>query len=407
MIDNAIEGILVHKNFRPLYVNHAFAKLFKYQTSRDILELPLIRPLCPLDEWPQIESNYESLLHDHNPRQIVRMRGLTKNGDEIWLSTTHRVIDWHGEKAVQITAQDISTQVALEQVLLGNEQLLRSVLEILPVPIFIARRRDGRIQFVNRKTCLLFSQSAGPLLKSKADSFFVDPEEQEKIYQLIDTIEDVREVEAQMKSSQGRCFTAEIAAIKMEYGGEPATLFSMNDISARKKLEEELFHQANTDALTGLSNRRHFIFQAEQEIRRAKRFNRELSVIMMDLDHFKKVNDEFGHAIGDIVLATLAKASLESLRASDIIGRVGGEEFAVLLPETGLTAAQEVAERILQHVQETPIKAGRKTVHCTTSLGVAHMTIKDKSIDDILVRADKALYKAKETGRNRIVVQKH
>jgi diguanylate cyclase (GGDEF)-like protein len=181
----------------------------------------------------------------------------------------------------------------------------------------------------------------------------------------------------------------------------------MNDISARKKLEEELFHQANTYAMTWLINRRHFIFQAEQEIRRAKRFNRELSVIMMDLDHFKKVNDEFGHAVGDIVLATLAKASLESLRASDIIGRVGGEEFAVLLPETGLAAAQEVAERILQHVQETPIKAGRRTVHCTTSLGVAHMTNKDKSIDDILVRADKALYKAKETGRNRIVVQKH
>lgn len=407
MIDNAVQGIMVHSNFKPLYVNDAFAALFDYDAPDEIMDLPLIRCLYPLDEWPQVESNYEALLRDYNPKQVVRMRGIKRNGEEIWLSTTHRVIDWHGEKAVQITALDINAQVLLEQVLLGNEQLLRAVLEILPVPVFIARRRDGRVQFVNRKTCLLLAQSAGPLLKSSAADYFSDDDEQEKIYQLIDTIEDVREVEAQMQTSQGRNFTAEIAAIKMEYAGESATLFSMHDISERKKLEAELFQQANTDSLTGLSNRRYFIVQAEQEMRRAQRFGRKLSVIMMDLDHFKKVNDTFGHAIGDVVLETLAKAGLESLRTSDIMGRLGGEEFAILLPETDLKAAEEVAERLLIHIQETSIKAGKNILQCTTSLGVAHLLSKDKSIDDLLVRADKALYKAKGGGRNQIAVQRH
>ena len=405
MVDNAVQGILVHSNFKPLYVNDAFAALFGFDSVEEMMDLPLIRSLFPLDEWPQVESNYEELLHSSNPRQVARLRGLRKNGQEIWISSTHRLIDWYGKKAVQVTALDISAQVELERVLLGNEQLLRSVLEILPVPVFIARREDGKIQFVNRKTCLLLAQSAGPLLKSHAADYFVDLEEQEKIYQLIDTIQDVREVEAQMRTAQGRSFAAEIAAIKMEYAGKSATLFSMNDISERKKLEAELFHQANTDALTGLSNRRYFLFQAEQEMRRAQRFDRKLSVIMMDLDHFKKVNDTFGHAVGDIVLQTIARVGLESLRESDIMGRLGGEEFAVLLPETNVKAAEEVAERLLQHVDETPIKVGRKTLKCTTSLGVAQISSRDKSFDDLLARADKALYQAKEEGRDRVVVK--
>ncbi len=405
MIENAVQGILVHSNFKPLYANASFAKLYGYKTPEEILSLPLIRPLYPLDIWPEVEEDYDELIRGKKMSQISRTRGVRCDGKEIWLSTTRRAIDWHGQPAVQISTFDIGAQVALEQVLLGNEQLLRSLLETLPVPVYISRRRDGRILFVNRKSCLLLQQSAGPLLKSYAQDFFVDPQEQEKIYQLVDSVHDVREVEAQLRTAQGRVFTAEIAAILMEYAGEPAILFSMNDISERKKLEAELFYQANTDSLTGLSNRRHFMFQAEQEVRRARRFSRDLSVIMMDLDHFKKINDMFGHATGDAVLEMLTRAGLESLRESDIMGRVGGEEFAIILPETGLVAAKEVAERLLAHIAETPIKIKEKSLHCTTSLGVAHLKPKESSIDNLLHRADQALYKAKKAGRNCVKTQ--
>jgi diguanylate cyclase (GGDEF)-like protein len=248
-------------------------------------------------------------------------------------------------------------------------------------------------------------QSAGPLLKAHAQDFFIDPDEAQKIHHLVNSVHDVREVEAQLKTAQGRVFTAEIAAIRIDYAGAPAILFSMNDISERKKLEAELFHQANTDSLTGLSNRRHFMFQAEQEWRRARRFGRDMSVIMMDLDHFKTINDTFGHAVGDVVLERLTRAGQESLRESDSMGRLGGEEFAILLPETDLVAAKEVAERLLAHIAETPIETSYKTLNCTTSLGVAHMQKDDESIDDLLHRADLALYHAKRDGRNRVAVQ--
>lgn len=404
LIENAVQGILVHSNFKPLYANAAFANLFGYNKPEEIKAMPLIRPLFPPESWPDIEQDYDDLLRGNKKPLIGRMLGVRRDGNEIWLSVTKRLIDWHGTPAVQLCAFDISQQVTLEQTMMGNEQLLRSILEILPVPVYIARRRDGRILYVNRKTCLLLQQSAGPLLRSSSEALYVEKTDREKILMMVDSVPDVREIEVRMRTTQGREFMAEIAAIKMEYAGEPAILVSLNDISQRKKLEAELFHQANTDALTGLSNRRFFMIQAEQEIRRARRFSRSLSIIMMDLDHFKHVNDTYGHATGDAALETITRASLESLRESDIMGRLGGEEFAIILPETHLEAATEVADRLLAHIAETKVATPRGAICCTTSLGVAELSQSDSTIDDLLCRADEALFRAKNNGRNRVEV---
>ena len=323
---------------------------------------------------------------------------------------TERVIDWHGAPAVQINAFDISGQMAAEHALLENEQHLRAILEVLPYPIYITRFGDGQLLFVNRKTCLLFQQSAGQLLRGKSIDFFVDPQERDDLSKLLQQLGDIRDVEVKMRTAQGREFTAEIAAITMEYGRAPAVLVALNDISQRKQLEAELFREASTDSLTGISNRRYFLAQAEQELRRTRRFARDLSVMMIDLDHFKSVNDRYGHATGDNVLQGFVKASLESLRQSDQMGRLGGEEFAVILPETALPAAVEVANRLRQHVAERPVIAGggedsrRVAVDCTVSVGVAQLTPQDGSIDDLLHRADQALYRAKELGRNRVEI---
>jgi len=404
LIDNAVQGVLIHSNFKPLYANESFANLFGYDKAEEITALPLIRPLFATDTWPEVEQDYNSLVRGEPTTLIGRMQGINRNGNEIWLSATKRLIDWNGVPAVQLCVFDISSQVAMEQLMMGNEQLLRAVLDVLPVSIYIVRRRDGRLLYVNRKTCLLLQQSAGPLLKSTSQMFFVDQTDRDKIHMMIDAVHDVREVEVRMKTAQGREFMAELAAINIDYSDEPAMLVSINDISERKKLEAELFHQANTDSLTGVSNRRFFMIQAEQEIRRARRFSRDLSIIMMDLDHFKHVNDTYGHAAGDSALETIVRASMESLRESDIMGRLGGEEFAFLMPETSLEAAAEVANRLLNHIAETPIATTKGPIHCTTSLGVAHLSATDNTIDELLCRADDALFRAKDNGRNRVEI---
>jgi diguanylate cyclase (GGDEF)-like protein/PAS domain S-box-containing protein len=354
--------------------------------------------------WPQTEEAYHSLVHGGRPAETRWMRAVKTDGSEIWLSLTERVVKWGTKDAVQWTLFDITQRVTVEQSLLESEQRLSAMLQILPTPIYIERRVDGQLLFVNRKTCLMFQQSASPLMKRKSVDFFVDREAWVQTRFLLDATSEAREVEVQMKTAQGRTFVAEMAAIAIEYAGSPAVLTALNDISQRKQLEAELFHEASTDPLTGISNRRYFMTQAEADFRRAKRYSHKMGLLMCDLDHFKEVNDTYGHAAGDAVLQEVVKAIQSSLRESDIMGRLGGEEFAVLLPETDADAALEVANRVRAAVAERKIEVENIVLSRTTSIGVAHIKPEDAEFDTLLMRADDAMYRAKNSGRNRIVV---
>ena len=175
------------------------------------------------------------------------------------------------------------------------------------------------------------------------------------------------------------------------------------DITERKKMEADLREQASTDALTGLPNRRHFLHRLEDELERVRRrTTREACVLMLDLDHFKRVNDQYGHAAGDSLLRHFANLLRHELRATDTAGRMGGEEFAVILPGSGLQAAQGFAERICDKLAEHPMSFGRQEVGITVSIGIASIMDEDLSADAVLSRADLALYQAKDGGRNRV-----
>ena len=361
-----------------------------------------MRSLSPQEHWPRIEEEHRQLIRGEKNQIISRTRGIKRDGSEIWLAVTQRVIDWHGSPAICMTALDVSTQAKAEQAMLDNEQRLRAMLEILPVAVYIARWEDGKILFVNRKTCLLFQQSAGILLKSSAADFYADPQDRANVRQLLQTVQDVRDIEVPMRTAQGREFVAEIAAIMIHYAGTPTVLVAVNDVTQRKQLEARLLQQANTDELTGIDNRRHFFAEAEQEIRRARRFGRAVSVMMIDLDHFKKINDTLGHAVGDMVLQEVVKAIRQSLRETDIVGRLGGEEFAALLPETSLEAARDVATRMAAYIANHPVVTANATVPCTVSIGLAQMAEQETTLDAMLHRADQALYRAKHNGRNRV-----
>lgn len=160
---------------------------------------------------------------------------------------------------------------------------------------------------------------------------------------------------------------------------------------------------ATTDVLTGAWNRRHFMETAENEIQRVLRSGAPVSVIMVDIDFFKKVNDTQGHAAGDDVLKEFVARCLGALRNVDVLGRIGGEEFSILLPDTAINAAVAAAERIRSVLEVSPISCGGTDIAITASLGVAQWA-PHESVDDVLKRADAALYEAKHQGRNRVVV---
>ena len=184
--------------------------------------------------------------------------------------------------------------------------------------------------------------------------------------------------------------------------GEPKGVISvLLDITERKRMEAELRRLATTDVLTGAFNRRHFMTVAQTETERAERHHHPLSVLMLDIDHFKRINDTHGHPAGDEAIRALAATVTATVRTIDILGRLGGEEFAVVLPETGLDEALVVAERLRQAVAAIRIPAGDGDIAFTTSIGVAER-LDDSTVETILSRADMALYSAKRSGRNKV-----
>ena len=172
-----------------------------------------------------------------------------------------------------------------------------------------------------------------------------------------------------------------------------------------KDAREMAAYLANIDPLTKSHTRGYFLNIAESEFLRFKRYQRALSVMVIDADNFKLVNDTHGHHGGDLTLKSLAFVVLEHKRAQDVLGRLGGEEFGVLLPETGLEQAKVVAERIQKIWEKSPVILDGELIRSTISIGVAEAVPGDTTLDDLLRRADKLMYKAKEYGRNQVVVE--
>lgn len=174
------------------------------------------------------------------------------------------------------------------------------------------------------------------------------------------------------------------------------------DLTEYKRLQSHLESMANTDSLTGLANRQAFMHRAEKEFAGSRRYAHPLSAVMIDVDHFKNINDRYGHAVGDQVLRRVSEICQCSLRASDVLGRIGGEEFVLLLPNTPQDNAIYVAERMREQLARSPIEVDGLVITITASFGVTSISESDINFNHILERADEAMYLAKHEGRNRV-----
>lgn len=171
------------------------------------------------------------------------------------------------------------------------------------------------------------------------------------------------------------------------------------------KMLAQLEPLATTDQLTGLYNRHYFTSELVKQINIWRRYQRPLSILILDIDFFKKVNDTYGHVAGDYVLQTLAKICLDVVRDIDTVARIGGEEFAILLPSTGVNGAMQTAERIRRETEAFSFQYEEVRFRLTVSLGVAELTDESWSITEFMKAADEMLYKAKNSGRNRCIAK--
>jgi diguanylate cyclase (GGDEF)-like protein len=168
----------------------------------------------------------------------------------------------------------------------------------------------------------------------------------------------------------------------------------------KRDQEARMYQLATTDSLTGVANHRHFIEQLSLEMKRSRRSSASCALLMMDIDHFKAVNDTYGHEAGDAVLVQLTSGMRNALRDIDTFGRLGGEEFAAVLPGAGVTTAMQVAERLRSFVEGNAVATRAGTIRVTISIGITLASGVDDNPDALLRRADSAMYQAKNEGRN-------
>ncbi len=204
------------------------------------------------------------------------------------------------------------------------------------------------------------------------------------------------------RRKDGNEFTASAQILRLEHAGAVFYAAIFRDISQSKKTEEELLRLAATDPLTGAYNRREFSLMVEREALRSHRYHHALSLIMFDLDLFKKLNDSYGHSAGDKALQRFTTLCTNTLRNVDIFGRWGGEEFVALLPETDIEGASIIAERLRKIVGESVLTYNEHKISFTVSIGIAQFKDGENTIEGPLSRADSAVYDAKKAGRNRI-----
>jgi len=293
--------------------------------------------------------------------------------------------------------------VAMKNDLTEARKRIPEMIQSSPFPIMISNLKDDRLILVNDKASRLFKITPDTINDFRTEQYYVDSNARKELLQQLTLSPTVENFQAELhRPGSKETFWLEISARVMEFENEIVLYSAFKDITSQKIHERELFEKAVLDPLTGCYNRRQFQELATKEIRRAWRYNKSFCIAMIDIDHFKQVNDTHGHAFGDIVLKTMASVCRHTLRDTDIFARYGGEEFILLLSETDLSGGMLVAERLRQNVAGTniPLPDG-EPYSITISLGIiASGTF--ENLEDLVKGADTALYQAKETGRNKV-----
>ncbi len=279
---------------------------------------------------------------------------------------------------------------------------IEEIIKLSPFPIIISRLSDDRLILANNNAIKLFGIEAGELERYRLKDFFADSENRRLLSERLEQEKVVQDFEILVKTSTGNTpFWLLASANIIDYNYDIALYAAFQDITSRKNRETLLKNQAIRDPLTSLYNRRYFEEEVTKRISLARMKGDCYSVLMIDADKFKNVNDTYGHKVGDKVLIELSSTAERALRDCDIVARYGGEEFVCYLSDVGPEKAQVVANRLRETISKIVVYSDEgKPFSFTVSIGISSSDISD-NIDTLIKTADEALYRAKENGRNR------
>ena len=360
-----------------------------------------------------VRSRVIESIHAANQGKTIRYDVIVKMGDDLVPIDFQisPIYDRHGTIIGSLpTAVDITDRKRIEEKLSLSEEQYRFVLEGSEIGFWDWNIVTNTVER-NERWAVMLGYSHQEIQDTTQQLMdFIYPDDREKawlsIAEVLEGRSAIHKLEYRMLHKDGsiRWILDQAKIMNRSLEGRPQRMCGTHtEITERKILELELEKNAKTDCLTGLFNRRHFMELANQELRRATRFGNSMSILMVDLDNFKKINDTYGHKSGDNVLKKFSDVCRLAFREVDVIGRIGGEEFAVFLPETSRIQAIEAAERLRTRIANTNIPMDQDlAIEFTVSIGVA--SSEDATLDVLLSHADNALYKAKNAGRNQVKV---
>ena len=384
---------LIDQDYRYCLVNDAYLTNFNLKRT-DIIG----KTILDLVGEEHFKTISEPSLKKAFAGQAVHIEGwmeVPRLGRRFLAVTYHPL---HGEKSPRFVAIDARDMTSLKRAEEDRQRIFDVSLDMLSVAGF-----DGYFKELNPAWLQTLGWSIDEM-KSKPWLDFVAPEDQQM------TIKVGQRLAAghQIVGFENRFLCKDGSRRWMSWNAFPdperQRIFAISrDVTGKKNLESELRLLATTDPLTGASNRRHFIERSSAELKRSRRYGATLAVVMLDIDYFKLVNDNYGHDAGDEVLTRLVDCCLQELRETDIFGRFGGEEFAAVLVQTDEEAAMCTCRRLRKQAEKLRVKTRQGEIKISVSIGLTMLSADDLSLNTLLKRADDALYRAKNQGRNQIV----
>ncbi|HPH97547.1 MAG TPA: diguanylate cyclase [Anaerolineaceae bacterium] len=425
MTDTTATGIYIYSGKSLAVINPAFQKITGYSED-DLVDMDPMNIFHP-DFREMVRQRTVARLQGKEVPSRYEAKIITREGIEKWVDLSATTITYQGQPATLGTFLDITEQKKLEDHLRASQKLYLGIVENQTDPI-CRWLPDTTLTFVNRAYCEYFNLSLDHVLGTRFLPTL--PEETQVIIQ--DAIHTLMNHEAEtiskeevnigpngekrwmvwaylpIEDADGKIveFQSVGRDVTLRKQAEQALQRANDELEKRleeiQSLQERLLEQAIHDVLTGLFNRRYLEESLEREIASAERGHYPIGIIMLDLDHFKKVNDTYGHKGGDLVLQAVGKVLREATRRMDTACRLGGEEFVVVMPGATLEDTFQRAENLRQKIEALQVDYNGKNMRVTTSIGVSAYPEYGQTMDELLHRADEALYMAKNSGRNMV-----
>lgn len=399
-------AVLVTQNGTIRFANAASVELLEAPGLDTLIGRPSVDFVHPMDQMRSSNRIQQVAVPEQagRPNKSSEFRIRTARGNLRMVLISSVATEWDGAPAVLMCGLDTTHRSEIEAQLRESEQNFRRLFDSLQ-DVYYRTDAQGVVQHVGPGVRRVLGYEPHEIEGHMADSYHPRNYDRDAFKAAILTDGEVSDFPGQMVRRDGQVIDISISSHALyDHDGNFAGVEGIyRDVTHRKNLERELHRLATTDMLTGIANRRAFLETAESAYAHSCHSGEPLTLLMLDLDHFKTINDRFGHLEGDRALVAFAQSIKSQLRASDAVGRLGGEEFGVLLPVTTLAEGLEAATRILHSVRALQLSNDTDQAYrITTSLGLGAFRQSDRSLRDMLDRADKALYLAKRRGRDQI-----